>query len=291
MNGIEDNLYITFTMDCERIKKFSPPGGPESWEISERAIRGYSKILLEYNMKCTFFIVPETALKHRDIFHETLDYGFELGMHYHPQSFLDGRYTKYLGEYSYEEQLSQLTQALEYWRSSIGFRPYSFRPGNASSNEYTYKVLFELGFRQTSTYIPQRNIPKYHAVYLDANPYPHHVNNMDIFEVPMTSDIRIRPPVNKDPPHLRIEWGNVDILKEIVDFWIGHLIKKKIPVKSIVIITHNFIDYSNESLEYTIRLRRLIRYILERAKDYNLNPVPITIEELHRLVDEMEINV
>lgn len=291
MNGIEDNLYITFTMDCERIKKFSPPGGPESWEISERAIRGYSKILLECNMKCTFFIVPETALKHRDIFHETLDYGFELGMHYHPQSFLDGRYTKYLGEYSYEEQLSQLTQALECWRSSIGFRPYSFRPGNASSNEYTYKVLFELGFRQTSTYIPQRNIPKYHAVYLDANPYPHHVNNMDIFEVPMTSDIRIRPPVNKDPPHLRIEWGNVDILKEIVDFWIGHLIKKKIPVKSIVIITHNFIDYSNESLEYTIRLRRLIRYILERAKDYNLNPVPVTIEELHRLVDEMEINV
>ena len=291
MRELDTVLHIIFTMDCERIRKFSPPGGPESWELSERAIKGYVRILLEYDMKCTFFIVPETARRHRELFHEISDYGFELGMHYHPQSFLDGKYTKYLGEYNYEEQLEQLSQALNYWRNSIGFRPYSFRPGNASSNEYTYRVLHKLGFRQTSTYIPKRNMPRLHAVYMDADPYPHHVGEMDILEVPITSDIRVSPPTNKDPPHLRIEWGEEGALKEVVDFWIGHLVQRKIPVKSVVVITHNFIDYSNENLEYTIRLRRLIRYILERVRYYDLHPVSLTIEELHRIVDELGVNI
>jgi len=291
MEKIKNNLYVTFTMDCERIRRYSPPGGPETWELSENAIKGYIKILRENGLKCTFFIVPETAHKHRDLFLQALDYGFELGMHYHPQSFLDGRYTKYLGEYSYEEQLNQLGQALDYWRDSIGFRPESFRPGNASSNKYTYKVLYKLGFRQASTYIPQRNLPKYYAVYLDANPYPHHVENMDLLEVPMTSDIRVKPPLNHDPPHLRIEWGRLEKLISILNFWVNHLVEKDIPVKSIVVLTHNFINYSDETVKHTISLKGLIKNILEIAKLYNLKLIPVTIKQLHEIVDRNGITV
>jgi len=291
MKNIEENLYVTFTMDCERIKKFSPPGGPETWELSERAIKGYTRTLTEYGFKCTFFIVPETAYKHRELFLQTLDRGFELGMHYHPQSFLDGRYTKYLGEYSYEEQLKQLSQAFDYWKDAIGFKPESFRPGNASSNEYTYKVIYKLGFKQASTYIPNRNIPRFHAVYLDVNPYPHHVSGMNLFEVPMTSDIRVRPPVDRDPPHLRIEWGRLEKLTNIVDFWVEHLVESNVSVKSIVVLTHNFIDYLNERSKHSIRLRGLIKHIINVTKSFNLELVPVTIKELHEIVDKCGINV
>ena len=32
-------------MDCERMKEFSPPGGPETWELSEYTIEGFSDML------------------------------------------------------------------------------------------------------------------------------------------------------------------------------------------------------------------------------------------------------
>ena len=34
-------IYVVFTMDCERIASESPPGGPDTWELSERAIGGF----------------------------------------------------------------------------------------------------------------------------------------------------------------------------------------------------------------------------------------------------------
>ena len=67
---MSDELYLVFTMDCERIARFSPPGGPQDWNISERAIRGFAETLLENNLIGTFFIVPETAQRHRELFLE-----------------------------------------------------------------------------------------------------------------------------------------------------------------------------------------------------------------------------
>lgn len=290
--SVENRLHITFTMDCERIRKYSPPGGPESWELSERAVRGYLSILSELGFKGTFFIVPEAAERHREIFLEASDMGFELGMHYHPQSFLDGRFQRYLGEYGYEEQLSQLSLALNFWEGSLGFKPKSFRPGNASSNEHTYKVLERLGFRQGSTYIPERNMPKYHAVYVGANPYPHHVKGLrDFLEVPMTSDMRVKPPINKDPPHLRVEWGSLEELLGIIDFWINHLVEEGVSVKSIVVITHNFIDYSDMEGKYARRVKRMAERIRQVAGDRGLKIEPVTIGELHEIVDKYCVKI
>ena len=286
--SLSGNLYVLFTMDCERIRKFSPPGGPETWELSESAIRGYMEALTDHGLLGTFFIVPETAERHRELFLEALKEGFELAMHYHPQSFLDGRYTKYLGEYSYGEQLEQLKKAREAWKRALGLEPKSFRPGNCSANEHTYRILYELGFRQGSTYIPNRNIPKFHAVWVGADPYPHHVNGMDFFEVPITSDIE--EAVEKgDPTHLRIEGYNEERLCSLVEKWVRHLIGRKVEVKAIVVVTHNFIDYSDKEGKHRRRLEKLIDFITTTAKRLDLELVPITLRALHEIVDEREI--
>ncbi|RLE98949.1 MAG: hypothetical protein DRJ63_06760 [Thermoprotei archaeon] len=282
-----ENLYVVFTMDCERIRKYSPPGGPETWELSEKAIKGYTSVLTDYGYTGTLFIVPNTAEYHRDLFLELKDEGFELGMHYHPQSFLDGRYTKYLGEYSYSEQLEQLSLAVDYWSRALGFKPESFRPGNFSANKYTYSVLVKLGFRQGSDYLPNRNIPKYHAVWINANPYPHHVKEGDYLEVPTTA--AIWEPIKKgDPTHLRIEGYSAEKLCCLVDQWVKHLIEKNIVVKTIVVLTHNFIDYTDSGNKHRVKIEKLIKCIEKTARENNLSLVPITLEKLHRILDNIK---
>lgn len=284
--SISENLYIIFTMDCERIRKYSPPGGPETWELSEKAIKGYTKILADHGYTGTLFIVPNTAEYHRELFLEIKDQGFELGMHYHPQSFLDGRYTRYLGEYSYEEQLEQLSLAVEYWSRALGFKPESFRPGNFSANKYTYSVLLKLGFRQGSDYLPNRNIPKYHAVWINANPYPHHIEEGDYLEVPATSAIW-EPIKVGDPTHLRIEGYSTEKLCDLVDKWIKHLIEKKVLLKTIVVFTHNFIDYSDYRNKYTVRLNKLIKFIEKALQENDLTLNSITLKDLHAVIDSI----
>jgi len=282
--AIEDALYVAFTMDCERIRKFSPPGGPETWELSERAIRGYVGALGDHGLYGTLFIVPDTAAKQGDILLEAMDEGWELAMHYHPQSFGDGRYDRYLGEYSYEAQLKQLREGLEVWSQALGLRPESFRPGNCSANEHTYRALYELGFRQGSTYIPGRRIPKFHAIWVGASPYPHHVEGMDFLEVPMTADPH-EVVERGDPTHLRIEGAREEVLCSLAERWVRHLVERDCKLKVVVPITHNFIDYSDREGEHRRRLERLVEHLSRLSEELGLELKPATIKGLHELVD------
>ena len=289
-NEIEEKLFIIFTMDCERILKYSPTGGPETWEFSENTIKSFLKVLIDHDLSGTFFIVPNTAEKHVELFLEAQDCGFELGMHYHPQSFQYGRYNKYLGEYNYKEQLRQLSEAIKVWENALGFRPSSFRPGNCSANEFTYKVLYELGFRQGSTYIPNRYIPKWHAIWTNANPFPHHIKGIDFLEVPITADIEEK--VRKgDPVHLRIEGYDENTLCSLVEKWINILVKREIILKTIVVITHNSIDYFSKESKYVRRLKKLIKSISNASRKFDLELVPINLRKLHELVDKFNLPI
>jgi len=82
-----EDIFIIFTMDCERVRRYSPPGGPETWELSECAIRGFSEGMGESDLLATFFIVPENAERHRALRLDLMSRGFELAIHYHSQSF------------------------------------------------------------------------------------------------------------------------------------------------------------------------------------------------------------
>ncbi len=297
---MSDELYLVFTMDCERIARFSPPGGPQDWNISERAIRGFAETLLENNLIGTFFIVPETAQRHRELFLELEKEGFELGMHYHAQAFLDGRYKKYLGEYSYEEQYEQLEAAKDYWEKALERSAESFRAGNCSASDDTFRVLKELGFRQGSTYIPDRNIPKFAAVWVGAYPYAHHTHSsnrlipgdMEYFEVPITADPeRSRVWGGKDTLQLRIEQVGKEVSPQqhldLIDRIIRDQVEKEIPIKTIVPVTHNFFDYSDRENPLQRHLARVAKYFWEAAERFGLKLMPATIKQIHQAADAL----
>ena len=60
-------LYVSFTMDCERIAQECSAGGPKTWALSERAIRGFCETLLAAGLPPTLFVVPETGERHQDL--------------------------------------------------------------------------------------------------------------------------------------------------------------------------------------------------------------------------------
>jgi len=289
-----DNVFVAFTMDCERIRRYSPPGGPESWELSERAIMGFVHVLEDNGFSGTFFIVPETAMRHRDLWLELKERGFELALHYHPQSFRNGEWRDYLGGYSYEEQKVQLSEAIKDWSRALGMRPESFRPGNFSANDHTFRVLYDLGFRQGSVSSPERNLPEYKAVWIGANPYPHHVSptnrliegKLDFFEIPATVDRDKRVWNGKNALELRVEMAELDDHKETVDKWLRHLAENDIPIKHVVALTHNVFDYSDRMNEMRKRLEGIINYVYRFSDVYGLNVIPSTIKQIHMAVHE-----
>ena len=112
-------LYVTFTMDCERIAAESPPGGPATWELSERAIHGFCRMLLDKGFPPTLFVTPECARHHRELLRDLALEGVELGMHIHPQSLGDHRYDQYLGQYSYPMQQRIILIWFLCWRNFL----------------------------------------------------------------------------------------------------------------------------------------------------------------------------
>jgi len=291
--NLESRLHVIFTMDCERIRAFSPPGGPGTWELSERAIRGFADVLSSHGLVGTLFIVPETAHQHRGLFLELEKKGFELGMHLHPQSFADLQHKEYLGAYGFDKQVDLLSQAAELWADALGRRPKSFRPGNFSANDATFRALYEVGFRQGSVSAPERVMPEYKAVWAGTAPYPHHVypyfrlipGELDFYEVPVTEDWDQRLWSGKSAMELRVEMAGVEVHKQTIDKRIADMVEKRIPVKAIVAITHNYFEYDNPDAPKQQTLEGMAAYIWEAAERYGLELCPITLERLHRDVD------
>ncbi len=285
-----EEVYIVFTMDCERIASESPEGGgPASWRLSERAIRGWAEALEGRGFRGTYFITPAAAERHSDLFARLEGRGFELGLHLHPGSFRDLSFKWYLGSYDYEEQVELLKLACEDWEEALGWRPRSFRSGFTSANDHTFKVLNELGFRQTSTIIPFRNRPEVYAVWVGAFPYPHHVNlsdrlavgSSDPFEVPVTANWR-REVAEGIPLDLRVEARcPPEVHLETVRMNLERMVELNVSVKAIVCITHNTSDYTRAAE----RSRRVLEFLMDaiprEVRALGLEPVPATLEEVH----------
>lgn len=293
-------LFVTFTMDCERVQVHGSYGleGPVTWEMSERAITGFAEVLLARGFAGTFFIVPETARKHTSLFLDLEEKGFELGMHYHPQLYRVSGYSDFLGGYCYEEQLRLLGEARDDWAQAFGRLPESFRPGNFSANDCTFRALYELGLRQGSVSAPEREITFYRAVWRGAPMYPHHVHpnfrllegDLDFYEVPVT--------VDPDPARrvwegtsafeLRIELAQASDHFLTIDRRIGEMIAGNVPVKALVSITHNMFDYADGGDERRKTLEAVTGYVREVAEGAGLEAVPATICKLHLMADGAE---
>lgn len=286
-------VYVTFTMDCERIAAFSPPGGPRDWGLSERAIRGFAEVLERHGLVATFFIVPETAEQHRELFLGLEEQGFELGMHLHPQSFGDLHHKEYLGAYSFEEQVGLLSQAADMWAEALGKRPTSFRPGNFSANDDTFRALWEAGFRQGSVSAPERVLPGCRAVWAGTDPYPHHAHahfrlvpgDLDFYEVPVTEDWSRRMWEGRCALELRVEAAGIADHRQTLDTRLKDMADREISVKAIVAITHNVFDYTDPDDPQRQTLQGMAAYVWEATAGLGLKLRPTTLEQLHQAVD------
>lgn len=276
-------LYIAFTMDCERIAAESPPGGPESWEISERAISGFCDTLLDEGIAPTLFLTPECGNRHRGLLRKISNRGAELGLHVHPQSLGDHRYERYLGQYDRETQRTIIEGAAESFRRTFGRSPRSFRPGNFSANDETFSVLSELGFRQGSVSDPGRNCPQFAASWEGSDPFPHWAGAEDrlipgdlpFLEVPLTTDPS-RLHGNGFPYELRLESGGFDDYhRGIIDGALGRIRQDPEAFPALCLFTHNFLDYRDPGCAQAITLKRIIDYQDVLRRDHELRPVTL----------------
>jgi len=272
--GNRPSLYVSFTMDCERIGEHCIEGGPATWDLSERAIRGFCETLLDGGVAPTLFIVPETGEQHPQLFATLAKRGVELGMHLHPQCFRDHRYDKYLGEYDAKMQKFLVTEGLAQLTRAIGTTPRAFRPGNFSASDATYGILYDLGFRQGSLSDPGRHVPRYHAYWKTATPHAHWANSenrlaagtLGFFEAPLTTDPNKRR-ANGFPYELRIESGSFDEWhRPIIEQSLARMEADKVEFRVLSIFTHNYFDYSDPANRRTQVLKDYLPY-LHQLKD------------------------
>ncbi len=191
-------LFICFTMDVERIRAQSPGGGPESWDVSERSIRSYSSLLNEWQYPVTYFITPEAAEYHAELFRALQQRKNECGMHFHVESWRENYSNpalfKTLGGYPSAQQREMLEAARDQVHTALSTKPTAFRGGYFSANNATYSVLTELGFTCGSTSLPGRRFPQRFARWIGKRRDVHAVDdknrlragNLPFVDVPLS---------------------------------------------------------------------------------------------------------
>ena len=277
-------------MDCERVARYAPDmGGPESWEQSERAIRGWAELLMDRGFKGFFGIHPETAYQHRELFLELEKKGFELGMQFHAGNFRGLEYRCYLGSYSRKEQMDIIKRARDDWIRALGRVPRTYGVGGGSFNDDTWLVIYELGFRQC--YIPpERHRPDVYCVSVSLYPYAHHANpynrlipgDLELYVIPITINWRRKIPGVNQFYDLRPEGKvGIEVHRETIDQNLDKMIELDIPIKTITVPTHNTQEYMDPKNRSRVILEEILDYIMEAAERRGLNVVSATPEEVH----------
>ena len=169
-------IYVVVTMDVEPLTGDTHPTatGPETWEQSEKFIRGYAEQAGKYGYPVSYFIHPEVAVAQAALFEELNQEGHCVDcLHLHPWKFRDGKYKAHFGELSENDMRAALGESIAMWQSGFGRRPLYFRPGTFSANDMMYKVLVDMGFRGGSCSMPGRVWPRMKAIWTGAEPDPH----------------------------------------------------------------------------------------------------------------------
>jgi len=288
-----DVLHVTWTMDCETLAEECPTGGPESWEVSERAMRGYVQRLAELGHRATLFLIPRVAESQPELLAELRAAGADLGMHMHPQT-TDIGINAYLGELSRDEQLALLGQGRDRIVQALGQAPVSFRAGNFSASDDTHPVLAELGFIADSTPLPGRVMPDLAAVWSGAEPFVHRAcatsrlqaGELSLLVCPTAVDLtcaagEVEPPL--EAPHLRLEragileWG-----PPLLEAHLRRQVELELPLKSLVVMTHNTRDYADPAEPARQALDGIAQALAGEAQRLGLRLRAVTLAGLAR---------
>jgi peptidoglycan/xylan/chitin deacetylase (PgdA/CDA1 family) len=278
-------LYVCMTMDVERIRDFSPTGGPPDWAFAARSVRAYCDALAGRGMSATLFVVPDTALEQGVLLQQLAEEtGAELALHMHPQCWKDHYLNPdahgYWGAYTGSDQQAMLLEALGQIGDCLGDRPRGFRGGNFSANDETFRILTELGFTHGSISQPGRSMTRYQACWQDADPDVHFAHeafrlipgDLDFVEVPLTSD-RERTEHWTGVGDVRIESASATEIAKAVRQEVGRQVGDDAPIKHVCLFTHNTVNYWSDDMSEKGRLAVLLQALVcldEIAEDLGL---------------------
>lgn len=276
-------LYVAFTMDCERLHQDSAAGGPPDWALSARSISGFAKVLGGRGFLAAYFIVPQAAQQHAELFLDLQAQGFELGVHLHS---LDQGWQDHLGGLNPEQQREAIREATARWEDALGQAPRAMRSGRGSANDYTYPLLYELGYTHSSTCFPGRGLVGCRSVWVEALPHAHwtHAGNrllagdLPVLEVPLTTHPTERlSPDGKDPWDVRVEGAQWQHHDRVIAAALDWQLASGAPLLTCVPITHNTREYADPLDAMTRRLVRLLDLIEAEAERRDIPLVKTTI--------------
>ena len=287
----ERTLYVTWTMDCETVQEESPvSGGPATWDLAERSMRGYVGALSARGHRATLFLIPRLAEGLPAVVRELGAAGADLGMHLHPQT-TDLGYDRHLGQLPAETQRGLLEQCSDRVAAVIGHAPTSFRPGCFSGTWETFSILMDLGFTQGSVTLPGRNSPAVGAVWVNEVPFAHRRQGRPgrhFLEMPTTAALdQVGPhrPAPCDPQHLRLE-------REGIAEWGPGLIRDSVRrqvergwwLKSIVVMTHDTRRYDDPADPYRRNLELIADAIEAAAEQLAREAIPASLADVRAAV-------
>lgn len=280
-------LFVTWTMDCETVREESPAtGGAETWELAERAMRGYVESLAVRGHKATLFLIPRLAEGLPEVVRELGAAGADLGMHLHPQT-TDLGYDRHLGQLPVETQRQLLEQGRDRVAAVTGQAPTSFRPGCFSGTWQTFPILLDLGFTQGSVMLPGRNSPAVGAVWANEVPVAQWRQGrlgQRFLELPTAAALSQIGPHREapcDPDHLRLEregiadWGP-ELIREHVRWQVEH----DWWLKSVVVMTHDTRCYDDPQDPYRRNLELIADAIEATVAEFDLELRPATLADV-----------
>lgn len=169
--------------------------------------------------------------------------------------------------------------------TSTGVQPRSIRSGGFSASNDTYRVVYELGFRQGSLSNPGQHRARYGSDWADAPPDAHYVDSanrlisgaMPFLELPPTVDATKL--VRGLPWEMRIENGTAeDWLKPLAESQLARMEADNVVFRALCIGSRNGIDY-HEKNNFTDTIDEMIDYIDQLSESYEI--VPVTMAGAH----------
>lgn len=287
-----NELLVVVTMDCEKPNDSGNErvSGPTSWSDSERFISGYAKVAESFGYPVSFFIHPEVAKPHAELFLSLETRGCNIdGLHLHPWKYRPDGFRSHFGHLEAHAQFTLVRQAMEDYRAAFSRQPRYFRPGTFSANDATASVLIELGFIGGSLSVPGRIFPDLGAVWAGCPADPHLMDgafrlrpgSLPFANMPLTVDLsRTRKSDRRVwHPDLRPDQEETDF-PGLVDRIVTQIIRRDSPIKVINIVTHNDNDYSDPQNRVRRNFSQTLTSIARSCEMHGLSHKGATIAQV-----------
>ena len=292
----EDRLFVSFTMDCPWVDRGTRYPGPASWPFAEKSMAGFVQALGAAQLKGTLFLASDTCKRAGDTVREFEDSRVELGLLSDPR--LEG-FKGSLAGYRVDHQKEIISLGVSTFQDVLGREPETFRPGEFSANNDTVIAACELGFRQGSFSLPERNVASSCSTWKGAYPFCHHMDPLDVlqpgtlelYDVPVTSDFdktTLNGQEEFTPLFLGTEQSDIESNAAfLVSKHLERMTKEDIHVKTITCVSTNAANYADQDSRASRMLAHVIDTIKRLADERHLTLVPATLADIHAEADRL----